>query len=78
MDKDRRYLATAIFSVLYNLLENNEVNFLKVEELEDSLELTKCNVEEVPLLLKFQEVLSSIIDLLGVRRPNPSQRQVLS
>lgn len=50
MDKALLDLATAIFNALHNLLENDLLYSPKEQELQEWLEVTKCNAEEGTLL----------------------------
>lgn len=74
MDETLQHLTAEMFCALPNLLEDSQFFFQQENELEDWPDVTKCNVEEAIFPLIFQEVLSSIPDVLVVWKTGPNSR----
>lgn len=51
MDEALQYLATAVFNARHSLIGNSQLSYFEEEEVERSLEVTNCIVEEGALLL---------------------------
>lgn len=73
IDKSLWYLVTVMINALHRLLENSWLYSFEEEDLEDWMEVTECNVEDVTVSLMSLEAPSSISNGLGVRRPVLSQ-----